>query len=476
MSNISLEERMVRAYQNNEPMPLHGHTKVMLCDPLTGKIKEQVESDNMVTNAVADLLSRNWSGIASMRSLFPLKNLFGGVLLFSNTITEDANNYNPPADSATQSLTANAGQTAHSTADPYRGNPNGGESVLTDTYWKMVWDWQTNQGNGNISSVCLCPSAMGNIGLHPFDNTQVFYTQFGQLLNNNTSFNETISYGYPIEIKSDGQTGISLWADGTTFHENTVRHDWFKFGILRSSMDWVCTGTRSATIRSYSANRGFVAVDDNYYYVMVATSATKLQIDKISKTDMTVTQADITYSGITLRSGANLYAHNGTMLVYPFDGTYLYYPNSANTQFYKLNLTDSADVTLLDGTITEQIDFGQANFQFGDGAQTCSPLNISPNLWTGPNYMINGSKVYPLRRPYGITTDWSYTAYSNWANFVRMGAATYANGKQTYSTSRQSGQACILVPTFLSTINNLENSVNKSSSQTMKVEYTITEV
>ena len=86
MSNISLDERMVRAYQNNEPMPLKGHTKVMLCDPLTGKIKEQVESDNMVTNAVADLLSKNWSGIASMRSLFPLRNLFGGVLLFSNTM------------------------------------------------------------------------------------------------------------------------------------------------------------------------------------------------------------------------------------------------------------------------------------------------------------------------------------------------------------------------------------------------------
>lgn len=473
--SISLAEKMVYNYQRNEPMPLKGHTKVMLCDPLTGKIIEQVESDNMVTNAVADLLAKNWSGIASMRTLFPLKNLFGGVLLFSNTITENANNYNPPADSGTQSLTANAGQATHATADPYRGNPNGGESVVTDTSWKMVWDWTTNQGNGNISSVCLCPSALGNIGLHPFDNTGTFYSQFGQLLNNNEWFNETISYGYPISIASNGQSGISLWLSGTTFKENTIHHDWCKFGIMRSATDWVCTSTRTATIRGYTENRTFVVQDDNYYYVCKAVSATKLQVDKISKTDMTVTQADITYSSATLYTG-NVYSRNGVLPVYPFESPYLYFPNSANTQFYKLNLTDSADIQLLTGTITETIDYGQATAQFDKGAQTCSPLVISSGLIVGADYMINGSKAYPLARPRYITTSTAYTGYRNWAVFVRDGSAVYGNGKQTYSSSSYSGQACVLCPTFLSTINNLENTVTKSTSQTMKVEYTITEV
>ena len=72
---MNLFEKMVKAYQNNEVMPLKGHTKITLTNP--DGTKEVHESDNMVTNAVAHLLSRNWSGLADYHSLLPLKNLFG---------------------------------------------------------------------------------------------------------------------------------------------------------------------------------------------------------------------------------------------------------------------------------------------------------------------------------------------------------------------------------------------------------------
>ena len=60
---MNLVEKMVRAYQNNEPMPLKGHTKITLTDVKTGETKV-VEKDNMVTNAVADIFAMNWSGLA----------------------------------------------------------------------------------------------------------------------------------------------------------------------------------------------------------------------------------------------------------------------------------------------------------------------------------------------------------------------------------------------------------------------------
>ena len=75
MSNISIVERMVAAYAKGEPMPLKGHAKVILADGLTGKVQEVVESDNMVTNAVADILSKNWGGTAQFHTILPLRNL-----------------------------------------------------------------------------------------------------------------------------------------------------------------------------------------------------------------------------------------------------------------------------------------------------------------------------------------------------------------------------------------------------------------
>ena len=51
---MNLAEKLVKAYQNNEPMPLKGHTKITLTDVKTGE-KQVIEKDNMVTNSVSSL-------------------------------------------------------------------------------------------------------------------------------------------------------------------------------------------------------------------------------------------------------------------------------------------------------------------------------------------------------------------------------------------------------------------------------------
>lgn len=479
MSNISIIEKMVKAYQNNETVPLKGHTRLTLCDAVTGKVQEQVESDNMVTNAVSSILARNYCGLANFSSLLPLRSLYSGVLLFSNTITENANNYFPPADSSTQSMTAHAGPTPHATASPYRGNPNGGETIIGTTSIKQVWDWSTNQGNGTISSVCLCGGTLGDMGLKPFDETLNPLSTFGGDTLTGVDMSETEVSKYAYAINSDGKTSLSVYLDGTSFKEFTVNHDYFSFGIMRSGSDWNTVSSREATVRAGSSSGSRIVFDDtNYYYIVQATynnqtSKYGLLIDKVAKSNFAVTTGDIEYDGITLYTGT-IYEGDmkGDQQLFAFDGTYLYYPNSAGTSFVKVNITNSSDVFDITGTI--DIGKGRAPSS-SNGRQFTTPLVINQGLILGSNYIINGLNAYPIyhARQLGCS-DGNYG--TNRVILIQDGASVYGKTRYVQGSVWRTYQLNILNQMFLSTINNLENSVSKSTSQTMKVEYTISEI
>ena len=470
--SLSFIDKMVSAYTKGETMPLKGKAKITLTNTVTGE-KKVVEKENMVTHAVADILSKNMCGLANYSTLMPLKNMYAGVMCFQNTLTENANNYNPPSE-RTNPMIAHAGDTAHVTASPYRGNPNGGETIVTDTSIKFVWDWATNQGNGTINCVCLVPHTLGNMGLKPFDNTITPISEFGKdTVGNNSAWNETISKQYPFTISSDGKTAKTVWLNGTTFKEYTVRHDYFAFGIMRAPRTWQDVSNRSATVRQApsSANRRFIFDDDTYYYIACATSATAIQIDKVAKSDFTVTTADITLSGTSLyTTNFNSSVKNAGMRIYPFDGTNLYYPNSSLTSFYKIPLANPANVELLSGTIS--VNPGRTSV---NATQFCTPIVISNELILGDNYIINGNTVYSIKQLQNFLGNSAGTP-DTYLCFVRHGAAMYGNMKDTYHGSTSNTcQGNVLCEMFLSTILNLDEPVVKQNIMTMKIEYTLTE-
>lgn len=478
MANMNLLDKIRQAYAEGKPMPLKGHTKITLTDVNTGE-KKIVEEDNLVTNAVASILAHNYSGRANFSSLLPLKSLYGGVLCFDQALTESADNFNPPADNVSQ-MVACAGQTPHATANPYRGNPNGGQSHTDETSIKFVWDWATNQGNGDIATVCLCSSVLGDVGLKPVDDTASFLTVFGNgQAVYNASVSSTEGIRFPFSISSDGGSSKSLWVSGasaekdcTTFTESTAKHDYFSFGFLRGSEDWVLSSERTTNIRAGARNNCRFVVDDaDYYYVISASNATTLQIDKIAKSNLMVTTADISYSGVSLYTGT--ITHGFFIRPFAFDGTYLYYPNSTCTQIYRLNLTQSSDFDLLDGTVTVEVGNLSVN---SNGNQFMSPIVINSGLVLGSTYLINGDTVYPTSHVRTIGCNDTYHAFSSYLDVVRVGASCFGNAKQGYGNDRATWQTNILCHLFVSTINVLQEPVKKVPSQTMTIEYTITEV
>ena len=468
---MNLAEKIVRAYQNNEPMPLKGHTKITLTDVNTEK-QEVIEKDNMVTNAVADILAKNWCGLANFSTLLPLKNLFSGVLCFEGELTEDADEYFPPNDGDCEQI-CHAGDEAHTTADVTRGQPNIGEQVVTDTSIKQVWDFGTSV-QGEIRTVCLVPGTFGNMGTKPYNTTYNPMVSFGDDMHQDVSFDSDRAKQYPFTIANNGKTCKSVWVSGTTFTEYTMAHDYFAFGIMRSSSDWVEVSSRTATIgTSFDTEHSFIFDDSDYYYV-AKPSSSSLSIDKISKTDMTVTSSTYSPTGVTLFTGAlgiGLIRPNQFMRVFAYDGTYLYYPNGAGNKFIKMNMSNAADVTEISDTIT----INPGRYSGNDGEQFMSPIVLNDGLILGDNYVINDVHAYNIKQVRQIGGSGGYSSNTRYLDVIKMGSAIYGNAVSIYSGS-YAGQSCVLNKMMLSTICVLDSVVNKLSSTTMKIEYTLAEV
>lgn len=472
MKSISLYDNIAAMQAKALPIQLHGHAKFTLRDALTDKVTDVIESDNLVTHAVDSVLANNFAGMAnySGSNVQPLKKLFNGVLLFKDPLTENADAFNIPAESANICY-GWAGSETHQTASPYRGNPNAGASDSGADYDKFVWDWAPEQGNGNINACCLCPGIMGNIGTKPFDNTLNMLqdlTMAAYRTSEREVFTADNYHKYPVTINEDGITGLAIWADGTTFTEATVWHNFHKLAIMRAPDEWEVESTRTATIRTVVDTMSFVFQDSDYYYVGLITSSNSVQLDKISKTDMTVTTADISnISGVTLGTMAlnSTYA-NKCQPVFPYDGKYLYLPNADNTSAYGINLSNPADVVELSGTVENAFRVAFSPLRRAKYV----PVVVSQGLiWMGDS-LINGDTIYPIAQPIGLNASTEESV--NYAT-IRRGAALYASPRKTNSDG-SFGQGVGLLGMFLSTINNLQSPVPKTNSRYMRLEYTLT--
>lgn len=470
MNKLSLVEKIRDARMHNETVPLKGHVKLIIEDVRDGSQKIE-EGHNIITNAVASVLEDNWCGLANFASIFPLKNFYGGCMLFQNPITPSAGNYNPPSE-LTNPLVAHAGNIAPESdwTGKKRGTPVPSEYLEDDTSIKQVWLWDNTQGNApQISTVCLCPQNMGNFGLTPTQARQ--YTSrytISSTVPRITSYSRALCMQNPFSIDDDGKTGKAIYLSGTTFEEITVRHDWLAFGIMRNSTTWQEVSSRTATVRT-AQNKTNIFEDDDYYYVYTITGADDIRIDRVSKTDMTVTQMDMAdIGGVSLYTGdfANQPMQRMTAM-FGYDGRYLYLPNSAGNGFVAINPNDSTDKMVLDGTVNLYLNYADIS---DNNVHKHNALVISEGLVFGDYYIINGSSVYPKTYTQSPVADGDGRKRGS---LYRHGASVYGinNSNQNYDMHH----GVLLVPFFLSTIYPLESPVHKTTSQTMRLEYTIEE-
>ena len=144
-----------------------GHTKIELTDVNTGEVQVH-EEDNMFTDAIYQSLNNTWTalvgGVSTLKSWhLPLsQKMLGGVALFEDAIEESETVDYFPAGNRIIGL---AGTLASDGTKPWWGSRNSLESEAYDNETrsvKHVWDFTTSQANGRISAVGIVDGRQAN--------------------------------------------------------------------------------------------------------------------------------------------------------------------------------------------------------------------------------------------------------------------------------------------------------------------------
>lgn len=223
---------------------LKGKTTIQLMDAKTGKVTDEVTKDNLVTNAVKNALGGAFGKVAmtdnynftmsknGMKSFYNLpsgknfaQTLFGGVLIFSQAIEENVEHIIPTIQEI-KSFIGCANQSVGNTGNSFRGSLNADESVVGNNYVKFVWDFTTEQANGDIACICLtsdCGGAAG-WGFNASDSTLInrsirdfndpeFWNSSKEHSINNVAHDPLITGGY-----SSSNADVGVYIDGDYFY------------------------------------------------------------------------------------------------------------------------------------------------------------------------------------------------------------------------------------------------------------------
>lgn len=476
---------------------LKGHTKITLTDVKTGEVKI-VEKDNMVTGAIAAIFANNYANSLNTANaaIMPIRNLFGGVLCFNQQLTENSANIFPPSETENP-LIAHAGDQIDATEDanPKQGQRNGTESGEITNGWKWVFDFTTSQGNGTISSVGLCSGAGGNVGTTP---TKALYNPTIVADNYNLQFaasvpqmldGNNVDYTKFYPIKYDSATGLftavyispgtSSTADNAMIRK--IHHDVSLFGLNLGVNDWLIDHDENdqeivqQVVLIHGSGTGLlgnnygICTDGTYIYIVRKFASNQVEVWKIGDEDtVSVTSTVYTIGGGSVgefpadpsRNSTYSRRRPGKFGYIPIHDGCLYVPTSDYSSFYKLDLTS--------GTATELESNHEAE------PATDEPAYWLGNVCYGSNYIINGNQVYPM----AITPK---PTCSNGGDYfhhcMKLGNSNSLLDTIKADSSARPGYQCTTINgLYLATIQNLSQPITKSSSQTMKIEYSLTEV
>lgn len=469
---------------------LHGHVKITLTDQKTGKTEVR-ESDNTVTWALRDIFSKNNFGAKDYTQLSPLRDMLGGVICFEDEF--DSTTAEMVADNVNK-MTAHAGQTPHATNNPYRGNPNAMSGEVQDGKgYRFIWDFSTNQGNGTISTVCLTHKDMGDIGLKPIeimtgkalfmDNTNKTKTYL-TANSPDTTFDKMLHCALSVWDGDEPNEGLHAYLPNTSGNTKLIltefECDFASQGINRTVGECTATNTTEVTLtRAFRATNSAVTMDveGNIYVVSAGTSnGHTLYINKIDKDDYTnVTEIVITEQSMNLGYKSMAYNESDDNLTSACcinwtcisDG-YIYWTDDTFKNFYKINLTNTADIVHLTSNLTENANVNRLGM-----------YEVSSGLIFGANFIINNDVVYPSywgqENVKSVTSgESSYYQYSV-IRFIACESGDYewSYVYNTYYDYRF--RLCSGFPLgYLATNYTLESPVVKTSDKTMQIEYTIT--
>lgn len=410
---------------------LHGHVRVELRDRWTGRVVDSQEKDNLVTNAVQKMIMLSGYTARSLGQTYsPLyEKTLGGIFLFDNTLTESASNISFPSSAK---VVGYAGQTANTDSNII-GSYNAQESTPISNGFTTVWDFLTSQANGAIASLARTSPYWGGVdGNAGWRSDADFHYDYGSPSTALSSYawlgyDEANGYMYICPTSSQTIEGVTYPASNIY----RISGDLFKIHLANN----VPAASQMTLIKTLTSSDGYATAYfwtyDQYANNFVYMSGNTIHL-------VAMDGAHTTKSVSGTGSGSDMAV------------TENYYWRVSSGTVYRITKTNTADV--------------QAYTLAASGLYVSAAENDV--VFAHP---YSSAGVMQVLYPDG-TIITSGTASRDQATMSQFGSSMYcmrySSGalKSLYASSH-----------YLGTIANLDAPVTKSSSQTMKIIYTLTE-
>lgn len=484
---------------------LKGSTKIELTDVNTGET-QVIEKHNAITGALQELFNPTLGHLtseASLSSRLPVHtNLLGGLLLFDQNITGDPLPLYAPENA---NLVGCARYNTQNGSSKYFGSYNAAESVVDATAReiKLVYDFKTSEANGTIRSVCLT-SVTGGYGIYTSD----------FMLKNSVRLANSIYDDPTIKLARDSRDRtVGIYGTGTNEHlfavdiDNDVAH-YFKvtnantivllkrkIGLKKYSIfgntadivgDPVTITLTTALNTGMNCNSYNFDVETNALYIVSTPSSTNVAyivagstftVTKIVLGTNAVTQKTLTntYTDRVLPTTAYVYRDKVYTFVTSFSST-INGKTASNYRVISFALDDNAMAT--HGIVNGPSSYGgiPKSMYAADGRI----------YWQGfydSTAGIGGLRVTNTTQAPADTN----TTYCG-ADIVahNLSGSTYyphscvpvLNHPMLFYLSNMNasgGEGFYYMAHYLGTINNLSTPIDKVSTQTMKITYTLKE-
>ena len=470
---------------------IRGDVKFKLKNVHNGKTEVQ-EHHNIVTNALADIFGNNYGGLLNYQNFADLfKTYMGGVLLFRDPLDDtDATSYGIPA-LTSNPVVAHAGQTPMTSQrdDTTRGDPDDYGTLVQENSTKLTFEWGTSAGNAPlISSLGLTHTDVGSFGCGVNSDAQKQLDPFISVSSNTKTYAYADNGAAVLAVNGNVAYNVYM-TSGTSVnvYRTPLNNNRFKLqgAALEPLTDYSERFTATLTADYNPAGQG------GFYYHFDFTANTltlfgvptlggnviyKDVIDLSNWNDQTATHAELTLPaevklwnfraqdegnvtgfgvGAPLSVPTRAIVYNGYLFAYALTGlgNYEMHPS----KIYKVNLNNAADYQEINTANVERFD-GQG---FCETAERFAQLG---GIIVHDSFLINGDTCYQTNRKASP----ALANNVNYANTSGVSAPVFGINGAFNNIS-----VCKL---YLATKFNLPQPVQKTASQSMTVEYTLTEV
>lgn len=462
-------------------MKLKGNMRIELTDVNTRDV-ETVAEENMVTNAVNNILGLNpmgvfyevgesIDGIKWQSGLLPIcPNMIGGILLFSKPLAEQPDNTYPMSDNLPVAYASN---NVNATANVARGSMNLTESKVLDNGYKFVWEFTPSQGNGTIAAAALTSAQGGANAYGSLVGDSTAFLQLKSIKLDSLSTAKQLVLFETVEMDFEKNLLISITFQDTGVRIRKVHLPVFTLGLNEKLDDTTYTVLedkviQTATFRflgSYTLYGEFLDGGDGYWYGFSnegnsSGSATMLWV-KILKTDYSMTEGQWTLSNAKLidvgnRDETDTFPER--VLKCCMRNGYLYVMANNKKGIYKINTANSSDVTLIELGFTSK-------WKPLCEAGTCEVyMTLIGDLIIGGDFQVTASDTV-IHTQGSFRLNDAATPLFQYKNFLLGWGGSYGSEYRTM----------YLLTPYLASINNLSSAVVKTVDKTMKITYTLTE-